>query len=275
MIVVTGATGNVGRPLVRALAAAGEQVVAVSRSAAEPPDGAVHATADLAEPASLRPVLAGADALFLLLADPRQDPARLADTAVRAGVRRIVLLSSQGAGTRPESASHGWFLAAEKTLLDTPAAVTVLRPGGFASNAYQWAASVRADRTVVAPYGDVALPVVDPDDIAAVAATVLRADGHTGRTYVLTGPAPISPRQQAAAIGAALGERVGFTAVSRADAHAAMLPFMPAPVADTTLDILGHPTAEERRVSPDVETVLGRAPGDFAGWAARNVDAFR
>jgi uncharacterized protein YbjT (DUF2867 family) len=235
----------------------------------------VHATADLAEPASLRPVLAGADALFLLLADPRQDPARLADTAVRAGVRRIVLLSSQGAGTRPESASHGWFLAAEKTLLDTPAAVTVLRPGGFASNAYQWAASVRADRTVVAPYGDVALPVVDPDDIAAVAATVLRTDGHTGRTYVLTGPAPVSPREQAAAIGAALGEPVGFTTVSRADARAAMLSFLPAPVADTTLDILGHPTAEERQVSPDVEAILGRAPGSFAAWAARNAAAFR
>lgn len=275
MIVVTGATGNVGRPLVRALAAAGERVVAVSRTGAEVPDGVRHAAADLTDAATLRPVLAGADALFVLLADPRLDPAEVADAAVRAGVGRIVLLSSQGAGTRPESVSHGWFLAAEKTLRDTPAAVTVLRPGGFASNAYQWATSVRAERTVAAPYGDVALPVVDPDDIAAVAATVLRADGHAGRTYVLTGPAPVSPRQQAAAIGAALGEPVDFTERSRADAHAAMLPFMPAPVADTTLDILGHPSAEERQVSPDVEAVLGRAPGSFADWAARNVDAFR
>ncbi|BCJ36439.1 NmrA family transcriptional regulator [Actinocatenispora thailandica] len=275
MIVVTGATGNIGGPLVRALADAGEQVVAVSRTAAEVPDGVTHATADLTDATTLAPVLAGADALFLLLADPRLDPALLADTAVRAGVRRIVLLSSQGAGTRSESPSHGWFLAAEKAVLDTPAAVTVLRPGGFASNAYQWAASVRADRTVAAPYGDVSLPVVDPDDIAAVAATVLRSDDHAGRTYVLTGPAPISPRQQAAALGAALGEPVGFSELSRADARAAMLAFMPGPIADTTLDVLGHPSAEERQVSPDVEALLRRAPGSFAGWAARNADAFR
>ena len=134
---------------------------------------------------------------------------------------------------------------------------------------------VRTRRTVAAPFGDVALPAIDPADIAEVAAITLRDAGHGGRTYELTGPAPISPRQQAAAIADALGEPVRFVEQSRAEARARMLRFMPEPVVEATLGILGTPTAAEQRVSPDVERVLGRPPRTFADWAARNAAAFR
>ena len=67
MIVVTGATGNIGRPLTQALADAGQEVTAISRHAAAVPDGVRHVVADLAEPAGLEPALSGAKALFLLL----------------------------------------------------------------------------------------------------------------------------------------------------------------------------------------------------------------
>lgn len=112
MIVVTGATGNAGRPLVEALASAGVQVRAVSRRPAELPPGVVHHAADLADPGSLRPALDGADALFLLCAG--DDPHGLLDAAKSAGVRRVVLLSSQAAGTRPELASHDHTRSFEK-----------------------------------------------------------------------------------------------------------------------------------------------------------------
>lgn len=102
----------------------------------------------------------------------------------------------------------------------------------------------------------------------------LRDAGHVGRVYELTGPAPISPRQQAMAIADALGEPVRFVEQSRAEARARMLRFMPEPIVETTLDILGQPKAAEQRVSPDVEQVLGRPPRTFAEWAARNVAAF-
>jgi uncharacterized protein YbjT (DUF2867 family) len=211
MIVVTGATGNVGRPLVSALAEAGAEVTAVSRNATgDVPAGVRQARADLTEPETFQPLLAGAEALFLHnggagagLATARG----LLDVAKRAGVRQVVLLSSIGVATRPESESHG---------VAGRAAEDAVRESGL-----DW--------------------------------TILRA----------------------AAIGAALGEPVRFVALGRDQARAAMLAFMPADVADTTLDALGSPTGHELRISPDVERVTGRAAGTFAGWAARHAAAFR
>ena len=151
----------------------------------------------------------------------------------------------------------------------------MLRPGGFHSNTLQWTDTVRAHRVVTAPFGDVALPTIDPTDIAQVAAVALRDAAHVGNAYELTGPVPISPRQQAAAIGDALGEPVRFVEQTRAEAKAAMVRFMPEPVVDRTLDILSAPSAALRRVSPDVERLLGHPPRSFAEWATRNVTAFR
>jgi uncharacterized protein YbjT (DUF2867 family) len=281
VIVVTGATGNVGRPLVQALAAAGVQVLAVSRGLApvDLPSGARHVKADLAAPESLRSALEGAEALFLHdggAGGQGLDPRAIPELARVAGVQRVVLLSSQGVATRPESASHGGVgLAIDEAVRESGLAWTILRPGGFASNAYAWLESVRGSRTVAAPFGDVGLPVVDPLDIAEVAAAALRKDEHAGQVYELTGPAVVTPRQQAEAIGAALGEPIQFVELSRAEAHARMVTFMPEPVVETTLNVLGEPNAAELRLSPDVERVLGRRPRSFAEWAARNSGAFR
>lgn len=280
MIVVTGATGNIGRPLVAALAAAGEQVTAVSRRLPDSgvPTGVVHRQADLGEPGRLEAVGAGADALFLLLTGELlvdgADPRDLLKAATAGGVQHVVLLSSQAAGTRPKAPSHSRLRAFEEAVQQAGPDWTILRPAGFYSNAYAWAEMIRAQQLIAAPFGDVGLPSIDPADIAAVAAAVLLGGNHAGHTYELTGPAPISPRQQAQAIGAALGASLRFAELSREQARAYMLQFMPEPVVDGTLDILGEPTAAEQRVSPDVEHLLRRPPAAFAEWAARNVTAF-
>jgi uncharacterized protein YbjT (DUF2867 family) len=273
MIVVTGATGNVGRPLVECLAKAGEQVTAVSRRASEVPAGVRHHQADLAEPESLEYALRGAEALFLLISPDfmmaKGDLGDVMKVARASRVRRVVLLSSQGVGT----GRHPSDL--EDAVTRSGLEWTMLRPGGLDSNALQWAGSVHARREVAAPFGDVALPGIDPADVAEVAAVALREPGHGSSVYTLTGPEPISPRQQAAAIGAALGEPVRFAQQSRAQARDQMLGYMPEPVAESTLDLLGAPSAAEQRVSPDAERILGRPPRPFAEWAARNIAAFR
>ncbi|MFH9069625.1 NAD(P)H-binding protein [Streptomyces alboflavus] len=281
MIVVTGATGNVGRSLVRTLAAAGEKVRATSRgiSARDVPDGVDWRRADLADVESLRATFDGARALFLQSGGASAhllDPGAILDAAGAGGVERVVLLSSQGVATRPDSPSHGALMRSiEDAVRRSGVERTILRPGGFASNTYAWADSVRTSRTVAAPFGDVGLPVIDPADIAEVAATALRDPAHAGRTYELTGPALITPRQQTEAIAAALGTPIRFTEQTRDEARAQLLHFMPEPVADTTLAILGTPTPEEARVSPDAERILGRAPHTYAEWARRNGAAFR
>ena len=130
-------------------------------------------------------------------------------------------------------------------------------------------------RTIAAPFGDVGLPTVDPADIADVAAAALCEDGHQGGIYELTGPALTTPRQRAEAIGDALGEPIRFIDQTADEARAEMLRFMPRPVVQTTLTILGEPTPAEQRVSPDVERVLGRGPRAFGDWAERHVAMFR
>jgi uncharacterized protein YbjT (DUF2867 family) len=277
MIVVSGATGNVGRPLVAALTGAGARVTAFSRNAPDVvPHDARHLAADLADPASLAPVLAGAEAFYLLVsgAGAHLDGRAILAVARDAGVRRIVLQSSQAAGTRPDAPSHAPLRALEDLVRGSGLQWTVLRPGGFASNAYAWAQSIRTAGVAHAPFAAVALPIVDPADIAEVAAAALLDDRHAGRTYTLTGPEPTTPPERAAAIAAATGSPVRFVEQTPQEARAAMLAFMPAPVADGTLEILGHPRPAERVVSPDVEAVLGRKPGSFADWARRNASAF-
>ncbi|MFD8706633.1 NAD(P)H-binding protein [Kitasatospora sp. NPDC059648] len=279
MIVVTGATGNIGRPLTRALAEAGREVEAVSRHPAAVPDGVRHVVADLARPGELAAVLPGAEALFLLLSGnlhaQAARPADLIGEAVAAGVRRVVLLSTQGVVTRPFGATRIAMRGLEDVLRDSGLEWAILRPGGFASNALWWAESVRAQRLVAAPFGDVGVPVIDPADIAEVAAACLLDDRYAGAAYELTGPEVITPRQQTEALAAALGSPVRFHELARDEARAAMSRSMPVELADDTLDILGSPSPAELRASPDVERVLGRAPRPFADWAVRNVAAFR
>lgn len=278
MIVVTGATGNVGRALVEALAAAGEDVTAVSRRAPEaaPPPGVRHRVADLGRPAELKAVFEGAEAVYLLVAGVGEElrPREIVDAAVAAGVRRLVLQSSQLLGTRPDSASHAPLREFESAVRGSGLRWTVLRPSGFASNAFLWADSVRTARTVAAPFADVPMPVVDPADIAEVAAAALRDDAHHGRTYVLTGPAAVTPREQAAALAGAVDAPVRFVAQSRAEARTQLVRFLPEAAVDGMLEVMGEPRPDEQRVSPDVERVLGRPGRPFSAWAERNAFAF-
>jgi len=281
MIVVTGATGNVGRPLVRLLADAGEKVTAVSRrvTSADAPARMRAVPADLADAPTLRPALEGAGAVFLapagdLLASAGH-PGGLIEVIKQSGVRRVVLLSSQASHARPRAISHARLREFEHAVASSGLTWTVLRPAGFASNTFAYIPSIRTARTVAAPFGDVGLPLIDPADIAEVAAAALRDDRHAGHTYVLTGPSLVSPRQQTTALCTALGAELDFTELTRDQALATMVQFMPEPVAQGTLDILGAPTREEQSISPDVEKILGRAPRTFAEWAQRNVAAFR
>ncbi len=262
------------------LSGADEEVVAVSRGARPKQAGNVRwARGDIGDAAGLQPVLDGARAVFLLvpgeLNTSGEAPAVLLDVVAGAKPERVVLVSSQIVGTRPGAVSHARLGEYEAAVRESGLDFTVLRPAGFASNAFAWAETVRTRRRVYAPFGDVALPVVDPADIAALGAAALVGDGHAGRTYVVTGPEAITPREQTAAIAEALVEEVTFAEVSRADAHAGMTRFMAEEMAAGSLDVLGAPLPAEQQVSPDVEAALQRPAGSFAGWVARHLPAFR
>ena len=142
MFLITGATGNVGQELVRALAGAGHQVRALTRRGDQAglPAGAQAAAGDLNDPASLRPALDGAEGVFLLpgYADM---PAVLA-AARRAGVRRVVQLSGLSAGSGDmTNAITRYMTESEQAVRGSGLDWTILRPAAFMSNALQWSRS--------------------------------------------------------------------------------------------------------------------------------------
>jgi len=278
MIVVTGATGNVGLPLTQILAAAGEKVIAVSRGVdtAVLPDGVQRHWADLDDPASLIPALSGAEALFLVVPALSSDfdPVAVVDAAETSGVSRIVVLSSQTISTRPDD-SPVTLRHTEKAVERSGLEWTHLRAGVFASNSLEWAPTVRADRTVFTAFADVAMPVIDTWDVADVAAAVLLQPGHGGRAYVLTGGESTSSRQRARIIGDALGEPITVVELTRQQARDRLPASMPEPLKESILSFNGSPSPAEQRVSPDVATILSRAPRTYADWVHRNLDAFR
>ena len=195
MILVTGATGNTGSQVVRALQerrSGRARVRARSRAGPRRLGDAVElAVGDFADPASVRAALDGVEQLFLSCAD---DPRRVGwetdaiDAAAAAGVRRIVKLSSIGAEPGAPVAFWDWHGQVEEHLRRSGVPGVILRSGPSMSNVLAAAEPVAREGRLYAPAGDARIAMIDPRDVGAAAAAVLTTPGHDGRTYVLTGP---------------------------------------------------------------------------------------
>ena len=278
MILVSGATGNIGSALLTELHACGAGPLRgltrdASRARAAFPAGVQAVQGDFAEPASLKPALEGVRSLFLV---SRLGPdADILEAARRAGVEEVVLVSSITAETHPHLGPAGENLAVEQLLKESGMAWTILRPTQFASNSLMWAASIRDHETVRAPYADTALPTIHPADIASVARVALTAPGHHGRTYALTGPVALTARQQVAAIATALGREVPFAEITRRQAHTQMTGAFGAEAADAVLDVMGGDVNDELLMVRDTVSRVTGSPGrTFQQWAAENTAAF-
>ena len=189
MILVTGAAGNVGGELVRALAGAGQPVRALTRDDAPRafPPGVSQVTGDLNKPESMRGALAGASAMFLY--PGYQDLAGTLAEARQAGVRQVVLLSGSSAASGDMSnAVSRYMLESETAVRASGLAWTMVRSFGFMSNTLQWVPQLQAGDLVRAPFAGVPVAVIDPYDIAAVAAAALTSAGLEGRVYTVSGP---------------------------------------------------------------------------------------
>jgi uncharacterized protein YbjT (DUF2867 family) len=278
VILVTGATGKVGRQLVSQLTATGAAVRAVARdpATAELLPGADVVRADLADPGSLEPHLAGIDAVFLLW--PFTSPAAAADLApglvkaVARQVPRIVYLSAQAADGQP-----GSFWAMVEQLIEAAAADwTFLRPAGFAANTLIWADQIRAGDVVRWPYGAASRSLIHERDIAAVACLALTEAGHAGARYVLTGPSRLTQAEQVQAIGAAIGRPLRWQELpAEAARQQLMAEFGDAAFADSALSTWAEFVRKPEVLTTTVQE-LTRAPArTFGQWAIDHADDFR
>ncbi|MGV1009420.1 MAG: NAD(P)H-binding protein [Dermatophilaceae bacterium] len=280
MILVTGATGTVGSEVVACLlpARAGHVRALTRNPDAVFPDGVQTVVGDLGS-SDLSSVLTGVEAVFLLT-DGRhitEHDRRLAATAARAGVQRIVKLSALSVGHGATDPITTWHRAGEQAIRDTGVGWTFLRPTAFMSNALNWAPTVATHHVVHAPFAAGRTAVVDPADIGTVAAACLTQDGHDQHIYELTGPEPLSPPDQVAILARVLGRTVSYVEADPADVLRQMTSHgMPAGLAHAVLELL-RSSQEPFNSEPtlDIQAVTGRPARSFSAWAQAHRAAFR
>jgi uncharacterized protein YbjT (DUF2867 family) len=277
MILVTGATGNVGRHVLAQLRAAGVAGVRalVRRGAPHRPDGVDAATGSLDDPGGLGAALAGVETVFLVWPFLTTEGAPAVLEAIGRYARRLVYLSSVGVGGPEERADPIFALHAEMERLIEASGLswTALRSDTLASNTLGWAEQIRTTGVVRGPL-TAATAVVDPRDVAAVAARALSDDTHSGATHLLTGPQVISRPGQVGAIGAAIGRELRFEEVPVADARARMLADGRAPALVDALLSAAENRSASTLVTSTVADVTGSPPRSFARWARDHREAF-
>ena len=184
-------------------------------------------------------------------------------------MERIVKLSVLAVGhdaTDPITTMHR---AGEQAIRDSGLGWTFLRPTGFMSNALNWAPMITADQVVHAPFAVGRAAVVDPADIAAVAAAILTHDSHNHRIYELTGPEPLSPADQVAILSQVLGRDLRYAESDPADMLAQMVSYgMPEELAHAVVEQF-RSTLEPFNSEPtgDITAVTSRPARSFTDWA--------
>jgi uncharacterized protein YbjT (DUF2867 family) len=276
MIVVTGATGNVGRELVVALSSRDQQVRAVVRDPrrAVLPAGVEVVQGDLELPESLTPALDGGRAVFLLggWGDMPGLLRRIAD----AGVEHVVLLSSRCViGGKADNPITRMWLESERAVRDSGIEWTILRPSSFHSNAMRWLPQLRSGDVVQAPWPDVAVASIDPADIALVAATALTEPGHEHKAHALSGPEPLTPGQQVATLAEVLGRPLRHEPLSDAEARQGMAADTPAPLIEAFFRFYSEGEFDDSPVLDTFQRITTRPPRRFVEWARAHADAFR
>jgi uncharacterized protein YbjT (DUF2867 family) len=263
-ILVTGATGGVGRLVVDALLALGAadvRALTVDPARADLPDGVEVVRGFVGRPATLPAALAGVDRMYL--APLIETNARTCRLAAEAGVRRIVDLAG---------AKGDHWQAIEDGVEACGVPYVHLEPGEFMTNSGIWSAQLAAGDVVRDGYGSAANAPIACEDIAAVAARCLLEDGHEGHSYELTGPESLTRRQRVERIGAVLGRELTYVDLPHEELVAQLSPVMGEHArwyADGLAELARHPQAAVGTVAE----LTGRPATTFAQWV-EHTDVF-
>ncbi|WP_436526926.1 SDR family oxidoreductase [Actinoplanes sp. HUAS TT8] len=266
-ILVTGATGNVGRMVVDELLALGAtdvRALTADPVKADLPDGVEVVRGHFGRLATVADALTGADKLYLAPHPP--SAAGISRLAADFGVRHIVDMSG------PKGAH---WQAVEDGVEASGVPFTHLEPGEFMANGLHWAGQIRAGDVVRDAYPEVVNAAIAQEDIAAVAARVLLTGDHAGQSYVLTGPEALSRREKVAAIGAALGRALIYEEMTGEAARAHFRAAMGEAAGDWYLDGLERSVGYPQPVTSTVNDLLGRPAMGYREWAHRHADQFR
>ena len=282
-IMITGATGTVGRSLIRALAGGGVRPRAFVRDGAKAQvllgDDADVVVGDLADQDALRHALTDVDAFFLAcgnVGDQVTLECAAIDAARSAGVRRIVKLSARGADRTATSAVWRGHAAIEDHLTASKIPAVVLRPSFYMTNLLAAADPVRSFNTVPAAAGTAPIAMIDPDDIAAVAARALLDDTVPAGVLHLTGPEALTYHQVAQQLTHVLGRDIRYLEVTPEEAaHGMVASGIPEPAARQILEIFANLRRGAYATTTDVVPRLtGRPAGRLTDFVRGHMAAF-
>jgi uncharacterized protein YbjT (DUF2867 family) len=281
-VLVTGATGTIGRDVAKRLSEKGVSVRAGVRDQAKARNqfGSDIALApfDFENAKTLSGALEGAEKVFLL---PPLLPNQLevmnvfVDAAKRAGVRHIVKLSAIGVDDETQPMAIKWHGANEQHIRESGVVFTFLRPNSFMQNFFTYFPP--RNGAIYLPWGNGTASFVDTRDIASVAAKVLTSDGHEGKIYTLTGPATLGIAEVARILSEMTGREFNYVDVPEAVARDGMLQAgVPQWQVDLVMEL--HAVNKLNRwsaVTSDIEKVTGTPPTDFTQFARDHVEKFR
>jgi uncharacterized protein YbjT (DUF2867 family) len=174
-----------------------------------------------------------------------------------------------------DNAISHYMIRSEQAVRDSGLGWTILRPSAFMSNALLWLPQLHAGDTVRAEFPQVAAAVIDPYDIASVAAIALTSAGHDGATHRLTGPVPLLPEERVRILGAALGRDLEFVGLTNEETRAELGKTTPPEYVDAFWRFYVDGTLDESLVTATVAEVTGRPPRTFEQWAEAHRNDFR
>jgi Predicted nucleoside-diphosphate-sugar epimerases len=270
-ILVTGATGTVGRHVVRQLALRGVQVRALSRNPAKAalPEGVEVVAGNLNAPDTLGAAFEGVKGMFLITSSDEPNAAldtqpQVVRMAEQAGVAKVAVLCGFGEGN------------VEEALRNSGMEWTLLQPGEFMANILaDWRDSIRAEGVVREAFGDAPSARIHEADIAAVAVAALLESGHHRQSYVLTGPEVLSRREAVKVIAEGIGKEIEFVELTEEQIRQVWREqgYEEADI-DFFVQMGQNPPEIGHTVVPTVEQVTGRPAKSLAEWAAEHKSEF-
>jgi uncharacterized protein YbjT (DUF2867 family) len=284
MILVTGATGNVGSKVAKQLGERGVAFRAFVRDAAKASqvlgNDVEVVNGDFSDPDSIDRGLAGIDTLFISCAgvpERAELEGNVMDAAVRAGVGKVVKASAHGAEPGSPTAFLDTLGRSEQHLKESGLSHVLLRSTFYMTELLQGADDLKQSGMLFIPAGNAKIAMIDPNDVASVAVAALTEEGHEGKSYHLTGPESLSFADVAEELSGVMGRKIEYVAVPDEGARGAMLEAgLDEWTADNVVALFGVLRGGISAQTTDtVAEVTGRQPRSMADFLRDHADAFR
>jgi uncharacterized protein YbjT (DUF2867 family) len=281
MILITGASGNVGKEVLKQIVPTGAKVRAAFQTvtkAAAAPSGVEIATMEYNQPETIQAALNGVDRVFLVGPPTPNLPAlerKAVDEIKQSGVRHIVKLSAMGGRDVIFPRQHA---DSEDYIKSSGVAYTFLRPNGFMQNFVTYnGATINTQNAFYGSQGDGEVSHIDLRDIAAVAVKTLTEDGHQGKAYTLTGPEALSNARVAEILSEDTGREIKYVDLTAEQFKQALLGAgLPEWSANALVDLQQfYRRGGASAVTRDVEQLLGRKPTSFEQFSRDYAQAFQ